>query len=345
VIAAGGGNLRSMSCKQFVHSYDDIISSENLLVAWREFLKGKTKKPDVQMFGYSLADGVQNLHEDLQHKTYRHGAYQAFNISDPKPRSIHKASVRDRLLHRAVYRMLYPFFDTTFIADSFSCRKGRGTHRALNRFRHFARQVGCNHTRTVWVLKGDIRKFFASIDHRILIDILTKYISDRNIIWLLRNIVGSFTSTGVGKGLPLGNLTSQLLVNIYMNEFDQFVKHRLKIKHYIRYADDFVVLSDSKAWLEKGLFEINNYLTAVLKLELHPNKVSISTMASGIDFLGWVHFPDHRVLRSTTRRRLIRAIGKPIGPEILSSYLGMLKHGNTYELRREVAKVTLGAGN
>ncbi|OGB73856.1 hypothetical protein A3K24_03495 [candidate division Kazan bacterium RIFCSPHIGHO2_01_FULL_44_14] len=188
-----------MSCKQFVHAYDDIISSENLLAAWREFLRGKTKKPDVQMFGYSLADGVRNLHEDLCNKTYRHGVYQAFNISDPKPRSIHKANVHDRLLHHAVYRMLYPFFDTTFIADSFSCRRGKGTHRALNRFRQFARQASCNHTRTVWVLKCDVSKFFASIDHRALMGILAEYIPDQNILWLLDGIIESFTSTGVGK--------------------------------------------------------------------------------------------------------------------------------------------------
>lgn len=332
----GGGNLRRMSRKQFVHSYDDIISPENLLAAWREFFRGKTKKPDVQLFGYRLADNVRSLHEDLRNRTYRHGEYLAFNISDPKPRNIHKASVCDRLLHHAVYRMLYPFFDTTFIADSFSCRRGKGTHRALDRLRHFARQVSCNHTRTVWVLKGDIRKFFASIDHKILIDILVQYIPDQNIIWLLRNIVESFTSTGVGKGLPLGNLTSQLLVNIYMDEFDQFVKHQLKIKHYIRYADDFVVLSDNKVWLEQILFEIQNYLKVVLKLELHPNKVSISTMASGIDFLGWVHFPYHRQIRTTTKRRTIRKLAKNPKQEVVASYTGLLKHGDTYHLRRRV---------
>ena len=160
-----------------------------------------------------------------------HGGYFAFNISDPKPRNIHKASVRDRLLHHALYRKLYPFFDRKFIADSYSCRERKGTHLALERFNEFARKVSGNNSKTVWVLKCDIRKFFASIDQKLLLDIVERYISDTDIISLLRSIIRSF-QTIPGKGLPLGNLTSQLLVNVYMNEFDQYIKHRLKAIYY-----------------------------------------------------------------------------------------------------------------
>src|SRR3989338_1745832 len=129
----GGVFLR----KQFTHTYEDIISVENLLLAWQEFLCGKRNKRDVQEFQYRLMDNVLELHADLQNKTYRHGGYTHFKISDPKPRDIHKASVRDRLLHHALYRQLYPFFDRTFIADSYSCRLRKGIHRAMNRFRAF----------------------------------------------------------------------------------------------------------------------------------------------------------------------------------------------------------------
>lgn len=176
---------------------------ENLLAAWREFLRGKRKKRDVQEFQYRLMDNILDLHHDLKERTYRHGGYEAFKISDPKPRDIHKARVRDRLLHHAIYRKLYPFFDRTFIADSYSCRRGKGTHRAMNRFRQFAYKVSRNHTRTCWVLKCDIRKFFASIDQSILLDIVRRYIPDTRVVGLISEIVGSFcsrpTKTSLGK--------------------------------------------------------------------------------------------------------------------------------------------------
>ena len=234
-------------------SYDSIISLENLLEAWKEFVKGKRKKKDVQEFEMNLMENIFSLHHDLKNpsgklgtgKAYTHGPYKAFKIYDPKPRNIHKASVRDRLLHHTIHRKLYPEFDKLFTADSYSCRVGKGTHKTLNRFRAFGRKVSKNNTRTCWILKCDIRRFFDNIDHQILISILQKHIVDQDILWLLNQIISSF-HTKQGKGLPLGNLTSQLLVNIYMNEFDQFVKHELKQKYYIRYADDFVLSSHKK---------------------------------------------------------------------------------------------------
>jgi hypothetical protein len=171
-------------------------------------------------------------------------------------------------------------------------------------------------------------------------DILSQYISDKDILGLMSKIVASFSSTADGVGLPLGNLTSQLLVNIYMNEFDQFMKHKVKAKYYIRYADDFVIMSRDREWLIGILPLITDFLSERLKLQLHPNKVSIRTVASGVDYLGWVHFPDHRVLRTATKRRMLKAIrNSPSGrpkPEALASYLGMLKHGNARKLQLEI---------
>ncbi len=280
-------------------------------------------------------DNILFLHFELRNQTYKHSAYQSFNISDPKPRNIHKAQVRDRLLHHAIHRILYSFFDRTFIADSYSCRIGKGTLRAINRFRSFGWKVSQNNTRTSWILKCDIRKFFANIDHEILMNILREYIPDEKILWLLSEIVGSFNSGKAGVGLPLGNLTSQLLVNIYMNKFDQFVKHRLKVKYYIRYADDFVFFSDKREDLEDLIPRVRNFSLEELKLELHPIKVSIGSLASGIDFLGWVNFPDHRVLRTTTKRRMLKRIqGKP-KLETINSYLGLLRHGNGYKIKEK----------
>jgi retron-type reverse transcriptase len=321
--------------KLFTHSYDDIISVENLLEAWKEFVKGKRRKADVQDFQYRLMENILVLHRELKDGSYKHGGYKHFKISDPKPRDIHKATVRDRLLHHALYRQLYPHFDRRFIADSFSCRRGKGTHRAMDRFRAFAFKVSRNHRRSCYVLKCDIRKFFASIDQSVLMEILEKHIQDNRLLGLIKEVVGSFDSGLPGKGLPLGNLTSQLLVNIYMNEFDQFAKHELRAKYYIRYADDFVILSPDRQSLVKIFRLIERFLRARLKLELHPDKVFIKTFASGVDFLGWVHFPDHQVLRTATKRRMWRRVGESkTSPEVLVSYLGLLKHGNTYKLRQ-----------
>ncbi len=322
---------------QFIHKYDNIISLENLLEAWKEFLRGKKKKTDVQIFEMNLMQNIISLHQDLKTKIYKHSEYQAFNISDPKPRNIHKAKVRDRLLHHALYRKLYAFFDRVFIADSYSCRLNKGTHKAIERFRSFSNKVSKNNTRTCWVLKCDIRKFFANIDHNILKQILAEYIADEDVLWLLARVIDSFHTKGkVGVGLPLGNLTSQLLVNIYMNKFDQFVKHKLKAKYYIRYADDFVILSPDRKQLESLLLLIEAELSEKLALNLHPNKVSIETLASGIDFLGWVNFTKHRVLRTSTKKRMIKRLKESLTLETTNSYLGLLKHGNAHKLKRRL---------
>lgn len=359
--------------KQLQVSYQEIVCLENLFTAWQEFLPGKKKKEDVQEFGARLIDNILQLQAELANFTYVHGDYEAFNISDPKPRNIHKATVRDRVLHHAIYRKLYPFFDKVFICDSYSCRIGKGAHKSINRFKKFCLQVSKNNTRTVWVLKCDIRKFFASIDHKILLEILNIYIPDKNILWLLEQVIRSFYSriygvipsecvrardplvfdlnklrnfsasllhSSVGmtgsEGLSLGNLTSQLFCNVYMNEFDQFVKHKLKAKYYVRYADDFVFLSDSKDSLLSVVPKIVAFLDERVKLQFHPDKIFIKTLASGVDFLGWVNFPHHRVLRKTTRRRMFKRIYSQPMNETFQSYLGLMSHGNTYRLKQEV---------
>ena len=309
---------------------------ENLLLAWQEFLLGKKNKADVQEFKLNLMDNLLGLHSDLKNRTYVYDSYYAFKVNDPKPRDIHKATVRDRVLHRAVYRILYPFFDRKFISDSYSCRIGKGTHKALYRFRDFGKSASFGQTKTVWILKGDIRKCFASIDQSVLFEVLKKYIKDADVLVLLRGIIKSFSSGTSGKGLPLGNLTSQLLVNIYLNEFDQFVKHKLKVKYYIRYADDFVFFLQDKKELENIVPIISGFLQEKLKLTIHPQKIFIKTLASGVDFLGWVHFLCHRVLRTATKNKMFRRLEESQKKETVASYLGMLGHGNGYKLKCDI---------
>lgn len=333
----GGGIRRKIIMKiRLSHKFEDIISIDNLLLAWKEFLKGKKNKSDVQKFQFNLMDNILSLHDDLVNYTYHHGGYQCFKINDPKPRIIHKAGVRDRLLHHAVYRILYPFFDKTFISDSFSCRMNKGTYKALNRFKRFSYVASKNGTKTCWVLKCDIKKFFASIDQNYLMDILEKYELDRNIMNILRKIIFSFYSTELGKGLPLGNLTSQLFANVYMNEFDHFSKHKLKAKYYIRYADDFVILSEDRNYLKKIIPLVGDYLKNKLKLTLHPDKVFIKTLYSGVDYLGWVNFKDYRILRKNTKKRIITRLKKDFDEKSLNSYLGLIKHGNSNRILNKI---------
>jgi len=332
----GGGIISHMFMKKKLNiNYLNIIATENLLAAWQEFVAGKTKKKDVIEFSLSLADNILQLNSELANDAYRHGGYQDFYISDPKLRHIHKAAVRDRLVHHAIYRQLYPFFDRIFIAHSYSCRLDKGTHLAIKAFNKMVGRISANHTKTCWILQCDIRKFFDNINHQILLEILREYIADEKILSLLRNIISSYESAP-GRGLPLGNLTSQLLVNIYMNVFDQYVKHRVKAKYYIRYADDFVFLSTDRDELLGVLAKIDRFLNNELKLQIHSRKIYLKTIERGVDFLGWVNFSEHKVLRTKTKRRMITKIKNNPKPASLASYLGMLKHGDAGNLKREL---------
>lgn len=309
---------------------------ENLLETWERFVRGKRHKSDVMKYQTRLADNLIALHGLLQKRTYTHALYSAFNISDPKPRNIHKATVRDRLLHHLIYKELYPYFESKFIYDSFSCRENKGTHLALDRFRYFARRVSKNNTNSCYVLKCDIKKFFASIDHEILKRILKRHIKDEEMLWLIDEVISSFQSIRAGVGLPLGNLTSQLLVNVYMHEFDSYMKQELRVKYYIRYADDFAIMADKKDYLEDMLPKLHDFLNEKLKLELHEHKVYIKTFATGVDFLGWIHFPHHRQIRTTTKRKIVKKLRGYPKPETVSSYRGLLLHGNTYKLQQRI---------
>lgn len=305
-------------------------------------MRGKRKRKDVAEFSIHFMDNIFNLHDELTEKTYRHGSYHFFKINDPKPRHIHKAPVRDRLMHHAIHRILYPYFDRKFIHDSYSCRVDKGTYRAMDRFNLFAGKVSRNHTRTAWVLKCDIKKFFASISHIALKSILQRYMGNNQVFWLLDQVIDSFHTSGkTGIGLPLGNLTSQLFINIYMNELDQFVKRELEVRYYIRYADDFVMLHENRDFLRSLIPIVAEFLKKKLKLFLHPDKVLIKTFASGVDFLGWVHFSHHRILRTTTKRRVLKKLQKNQSRATIDSYDGLLSHGNTYKIVKRIQRMFL----
>lgn len=340
-------------------------------MAWREFRRGKRNKLDVQKFEFNLEDNLFQLHRELRVKTYQHFHYTAFNICDPKPRRIHKACVRDRILHHAVFRVFYPIFDKSFIFDSYSCRLGKGTHRAVARLEKFCRRLSKNNRQNMFALKCDVRKFFDSVDQDILLALIRKKIQDENAMWLIGEIIRSFkikppafagdsssrfvgpkmTNAWSGNGLPLGNVTSQLFANIYLNEFDQFIKHKLKIRYYLRYCDDFLVLDEDEEYLAGLIKVISDFLEHNLNLRLHSDKIEIRKYHQSFDFLGYVVLPNYRVLRTKTKRRMLKKIKNRYGDwqrksiseesfnQSLQSYLGVLKHCEGYKIRKEITKL------
>ncbi len=321
---------------------------ENLFLAWREFRRGKRKKPDVQEFEFHLEDNLFGLHEALAGGTYEHAPYESFYIQDPKLRHIHKASVRDRVLHQVVSRVLYPIFDKSFIFDSYSCRVNKGTHRAVSRLEKFARKLSKNNQRPIFALKCDVRKFFDSVDQEILLNLIRRRIRDDKAIWLIRKIVHSFP-----RGLPLGNVTSQLFANIYLNELDQWMKRVCCVKYYIRYCDDFVILGNEREKLENMIPKINMFLSDALKLTLHEKKIIVRKFSQGLDFLGYVIFPHHRLVRTKTRKRIFKKfsakilayrkekIGENTLHQSLQSYLGVMQHANAHTLSEELKNLFL----
>ncbi len=320
--------------------FEETFSAENLFAAWDEFKKGKRRKQDVAEFEYALEERIFELQKELLEGHYRHGSYHGFWITDPKQRRIHKADVRDRVLHHAVFRALDPIFEPAFIHDSYSCRIGKGNHRGVERMASMLRTVSRNNTLPCFVLKCDIKKFFDSVDHEILLCILGEKVKDERMRALLAEIVGKFTP-----GIPIGNLTSQLFANVYMNELDQFVKHRLRIPHYIRYTDDFIVIHRDEEKLRQGLGEIAVFLKKALKLELHPHKVTLRKYAQGIDFLGYVQFPHHRLLRSRMKRKILKRARNGMSGESLQSYLGVLSHADSHEFAEKLRNAFFFAGN
>jgi len=334
--------------KTYKQIFESMTSVEHLFGAWDQFKQDKRSKYDVMEFEKELEQHIFQLHHDLRNKTYKHGQYTGFYISDPKLRHIHKAIVRDRVLHHGIFKVLNPIFEPGFIPDSFSCRIGKGSHKGVERLAQMLRTVSLNGTRPCYALKCDVRKFFDSIDHEILLEILARRVKDPEVMWLMREIVGSFAGGYADlfhpRGVPIGNLTSQLFANVYMNEFDQFVKHELKAKHYVRYTDDFIFVSGDKAELENLLAPIQQFLQEKLKLELHPDKIHLVKYHEGVDFLGYVQFTHHRLMRETSKQRMLRkishaadlyqhdAIDETRMNATLQSYLGVLKHADAYRL-------------
>ncbi|MDD5649481.1 MAG: reverse transcriptase domain-containing protein [Candidatus Nanoarchaeia archaeon] len=329
----------------YTNLYNKIYSYNNLVLAWKKARKGKTKKEYVIEFESNLIDNLLKLQEELKNETYNIIKLKRFVIRDPKTRVIHISNFRDRIVHHALCNLIEPIFKKMFIYDSCANQIGKGNLFAIKRFDLFKRKITKNNTKNAFCLKSDIKHYFQEVNNSILIKIIERKIADKQVINLIKLILKNGQEKE-GMGMPLGNLTSQFFANIYLNELDYFIKHKLKIKYYIRYVDDFIILHNSKEQLIKWEEEINYFLNKELKLNLHPEKTKIVYLSRGIDFVGFRNFYHYRLLRKRNIKKIFYKIESYKNNEIskekfLESYQGWqayAKWANTYKLRKNILR-------
>ena len=332
-----------------------MASFENVLAAAREALRGKRGRMPGAAFLGELEHEVVSLHHELRSGRYRPGPYHYFEIHEPKLRVVACAPFRDRVVHHAIVRVLEPLFEPRFIEDSYACRKARGVHAAMRRAAGFARGFA-------FALECDVRRYFASIDHEIVLEQLARVVADERLLSLLHEVVSShadgeapdwrgpdlFDGHFRRHGLPIGNLTSQFLANVYLSPLDHFVKHALRARGYVRYMDDFLLFADDRATLRSWKTAVTAKL-AELRLTMHPDKVRLRPTPLGVDFVGFVVFRDGRVrVRRASVRRFERRYRRrrweverngadaAALTESVRSWVAHVSHARSRELRRAV---------
>ena len=336
--------------------YSQVISFANLLEAAEGASRGKRFRPNVARFSLFLEEELHLLKEELTNRTYRPGPYRTFVIREKKPRLISAAPFRDRVVHHALCNVIEPMFDRSFLYDSYACRKGKGTHAAIDRTSAYAR-------RFPYVLKCDIEKYFPSIDHDVLLERLGHRIRDQDVRWLIQvildgNIVRNgplryfpgdtlFTPIDRKRGIPIGNQTSQFFANVYLDGLDHWLKETVRVPGYIRYVDDSVVFARDKAYLHHVHRQIEEYLNT-LRVRLHPRKCFVAPTRAGFTFLGYRIFPTYRRLDADNVRRFKRRLRAYRGEvesgrmdvakarECVQSWVAHASHANTRLLRSQI---------
>jgi retron-type reverse transcriptase len=300
-----------------------LFTFENLYKAYLDCRRKKRGKPAALAFEANAEQNLLELTQQLVQRTYRPSPSFCFISRNDKYREVFAADFRDRILHHLLVRYLETIWEPVFIHDSYACRKGKGTHKAVARLQSFTRQVTANDTRRAWFLQLDIRAFFPSIDRQILLDLVLSRLDNEEMRWLAQMLIlhdptqnpvftcasrkwdkipahKSLFTVEPGKGLPIGNLTSQFFANIYLNQLDQFIKHQLKAKYYLRYVDDLVLLHEDWQQLYAWKQKIEQFLQNHLQLQLHPKRQMVRPVSNGIDFVGYITRPSHLLVRKRT---------------------------------------------
>ena len=328
--------------KRAGHLFEAVCSFENLLLASRRAQVAKRFRGEVLRFNHHREDHLLDLQRQLREGSYRPGLHRHFEIFEPKRRWISAAPYRDRVVHHALCNVVAPVFERRFIFDSWANRTGKGTHRAVLRYQGFA-------ARARYALKLDIRKYFPTIDHALLKERFRAFIKDPFVLRLLDVIVDSgrspdvvdlyfpgddlFTPSQRPHGLPIGNLTSQLFANVYLDELDHWIKDRPGAPAYLRFVDDFVVLGNSNDELADWRDAIRERLVP-LRLALHERKCVIRRTAEGFPFLGYMVWPDRIRVRGETvrrfRRRMRASAPTPASRQSLEAWRGHVRLAGTY---------------
>lgn len=340
--------------------YEQIYDFENLYHAYLKARKGKRYRVEVMKFTNHLEENLIQLQNELVWKSYEVGRYREFFVHEPKKRLVMALPFKDRVVQWAIYRVLNPYFEKGFIEDSYACRIGKGTHRAANRLQYWLRYMDRRHER-LYVLKMDISKYFYRVDHNVLTDILRKRIGDTDLLWLLNTIVRcEHTMFGIplgdhqferdrigGLGMPIGNLTSQMFANLYLNELERYAKQTLHVKRYLRYMDDVIIVHEDKKYLWEIKEQLNELITRQLHLELN-NKTMVSTVNQGVEFVGSRVWATHKKLRKKSALRMKRRLrylerayarGEVDIEKVncsVQSYLGIMKHCDSHNLKTKL---------
>jgi len=347
--------------------FDSICDFEELYAAYRDARKQKRYRRDVMEYAEQLEANLITTQNELIWGTYEVGPYRPFYVTIPKLRLVMALQFRDRVVQHALYRRMNPFYDKLFIEDSYACRIGKGSHKAADRLQYWMRQVSRKPGAPWYYLKLDISKYFYRVNHRTLLDILKTRIADERLLRLLDTIINSEDTAfglpaGMGPeecpeelwltdvGMPIGNLTSQLFANIYLNEMDQYAKHQMRIHYYIRYMDDIIILHQDKAELANFRDEIADFLRDNLQLDLN-KKTAIRPVELGVDFVGYRIYATHRKLKKSTAYRIMRRtktlsmqlaageISREEFDRVIASYRGVLSHCNSHGLRQRLNRI------
>ena len=319
------------------HLFDRVIAFPNLLLASKLAQRGKRFRYEVARFNFGLERDLLKLQEELVSGEWTPGAYHSFTVFEPKERPIVAAPYRDRVVHHALCNVIEPIFEAGFMEDSYACREGKGTHAALDRAQNFLRL-------SRFVLQCDVRKFFFSINQETLYSIISRKIGCVRTLKLIHKIITS----GGAMGLPIGNLTSQLFANVYLNELDRFVKQKLGRRRYLRYMDDFAVFGDSKSELAAIKKEIAGFLSGRLQLELKEKKSVVLRAENGMSFLGFRLFPCYRRLTGANVAKFVKNfkalragwLAKTVSfqkmKDSVRAWVAHAEHGNTWNLRTKL---------
>jgi len=324
--------------KKYKNLLKQVCEMRNLNKSYLKARKGKNSSEEVLTFTFNLETELIKLQEQLINENYKTGEYRHFIIFEPKERKISALPFRDRVVHHAICSIISPIFEKRFIYDSYACRKKKGTHEGVKRIQNFVRKSG----EYFYVLKCDISKYFQSVNKERLKDIIKQKIADEKLLRLINHIIDSSD-----EGIPIGNLTSQLFANVYLNSLDEYIKYELRVRFYIRYMDDFLIIKESKKELHKIKEQIKLFLIS-LRLTLHPKKTNVFPIILGIDGLGYKIFKDYKLARKSTVKRFIKNSKKKINlyerseisfdklMETFNSWDAYMSHADTYALKNKI---------